>query len=182
MDKLEFGGLKARGILSPSGRHTHSEWWSCVSSETTRKRKKTIRAPTSGVGGRRRCINRLHRFLSPRPASGFRYLFGLYEWFRPPRCRVSRFTTRYGYVARFTGSEFRSLALANCPINSNLSGYSQCLGCVCVGGVFRKHRQRLVRMIPSPPRQNNPPPPILSWRRSNPFGGRISMRSGFSGR
>ena len=39
-DKLEFGGLKARGILSPSGRHTHSEWWSCVSSETTRKRKK----------------------------------------------------------------------------------------------------------------------------------------------
>ena len=25
-DKLEFVGLKARGILSPSGRHTHSEW------------------------------------------------------------------------------------------------------------------------------------------------------------
>ncbi len=30
--------------------------------------------------------------------------------------------SRYGYVARFTGFECRSLALANCPINSNLSG------------------------------------------------------------
>ena len=55
--------------------------------------KKTIRAPTTGVGGRKCGINMLHRFLSPRPASGFRFLFGLYEWFRPPRRRVSRFTT-----------------------------------------------------------------------------------------
>ena len=31
------------------------------------------------------------------------------------------YAPRYGYVARFTGFECRSLALANCPINSNLS-------------------------------------------------------------
>ena len=35
------GEPQANGIPSPfHGRHTHSEWWSCVSSETTRKRKK----------------------------------------------------------------------------------------------------------------------------------------------
>ena len=34
-------------------------------------------------------------------------------WSAPP--------PRYGYVARFTGFECRSLALANCPTNSNLS-------------------------------------------------------------
>ena len=49
-DKLKFVGLKARGILSPAGRHTHSEWWSAtrvsVAGGTTRTTQKDTRTPT----------------------------------------------------------------------------------------------------------------------------------------
>ena len=49
-DKLDFGEPQASGILSPSGRHTHSEWWSAtrvsVAGGTTRTTQKDTGTPT----------------------------------------------------------------------------------------------------------------------------------------
>ena len=50
-------------------------------------------------------------WLPPTPDVGALIVFFVYEWFRC--CRGS--TTRYGYVARETGSEFRSPAAHQLP-------------------------------------------------------------------
>ena len=112
-DKLEFIGLKARGILSPSGRHIHSE----VVERVTRQRggrnhsykpKRNLN-PDVGRGGRKRCNILRPHFLPPTPDVGALIVLFVYEGFR--RCAAP--PPRYGYAARSAGSNRRSLSLAN---------------------------------------------------------------------
>ena len=131
---MEFGGLKARGILSPSGRHNNSPAWSRHAAERWVKRR-TYQNPERSERVAESAAKTLSQsFPSPgsrpsvsaeapprqdavagchplRYAPGFRSFFVPYPGFR----RYRGCTLGYDYAA-LTGSNFRSPAARPIPI------------------------------------------------------------------